>query len=71
MSGKTKSLPKESEAVKPGPMTKDDITKIITILKTIEENPKCLEFIDPVDFVGIWYNFFNNPKYFNVYFIKQ
>ena len=55
MSSKTKTVAKDVEAIKPGPMTKDEGNKIITILKTLEENPKCMEFIDPVDFVGILY----------------
>jgi len=55
MTSKTKTVAKDVEAIKPGPMTKDEANKIITILKILEENPKCIEFIDPVDFVGILY----------------
>ena len=64
MSGKSKTIAKEVEAVKPGPMTKDEATKILIILKSFEENPKCLEFIDPVDFIGMIYmtKFLTNIK---------
>ena len=39
----------------PSGLTKDDKTKIKTILDLVEAEPSSIEFLEPVDYIGILY----------------
>jgi hypothetical protein len=38
-----------------GPITKDDLQKLKTILDVVEQDPQAYDFLEPVDYQGISY----------------